>query len=239
MMNRTKKIKVIAIIPARGGSKGVLRKNVKQLAGKPLIVHTIEAALQSGVIDRVIVSTEDSEIAATAREYGAEIINRPAALAADEAPTEPALLHVVKYLEEIENYKADIIILLQATSPMRKGIHIKEALNQFLENGCDSLLSVCPSHTFLWKMNKDGANSINYDFRNRPRRQDAEPHYRENGAIYITTYKVLFEENNRLGGKIGLYEMKEEESLEIDSTFDFWLCEQLLLNKDGEYGGAI
>jgi len=234
-----KRANVIAIIPARGGSRGVTRKNLRQLAGKPLIAYTIEAALQSGVIDRVIVSTEDDEIAAVAGKYGAEVIKRPAALAADEAPTEPTLLHVVKRLKEKENYKADIIILLQATSPMRKGTLIKEAFHQFLENSHDSLLSVCPSHAFLWKMNKDRAIPVNYDFRNRPRRQDAEPQYRENGAIYITTYKILMGERNRLGGKIGLYVMAEEESLEIDSTFDFWLCEQILVNKDGEYGGSI
>jgi len=234
-MNK-KKSSVIAIIPARGGSRGVPRKNIKELAGKPLIAYTIEAALQSGVIDRVIVSTEDNEIAAIAGEYGAEVVVRPADLATDEAPTEPALLHVVKYLEETENYKADIIVLLQATSPMRRGKHIKEALHQFLENDCDSLLSVCPSHAFLWKTDADGANSINYDFRHRPRRQDAGPQYRENGAIYITDYEILVNEHNRLGGKIGLYVMKEEDSLEIDSAFDFWLCEQVLLRKGGNYG---
>jgi CMP-N,N'-diacetyllegionaminic acid synthase len=228
---------IVAIIPARGGSREVPRKNIKKLAGKPLIAYTIEAALQSGIIDRVIVSTEDDEIAALAKEYGAEVIKRPVALATDEAPTEPTLLHVVKHLEESENYKADIIILLQATSPMRKGTHIKEAFQQFLENGCDSLLSVCPSHAFLWKMNKDRAIPVNYDFRNRPRRQDAEPQYRENGAIFITAYKILVGEHNRLGGKIGLYVMTEEDSLEIDSTFSFWLCEQALTNKDGEHGG--
>ena len=238
MMNQInkKELRVIAIIPARGGSKGVPRKNIKQLAGKPLIAYTIETALQSGVIDRVIVSTEDNEIAAIAGKYGAEVINRPAALATDEAPTEPTLLHVVAYLEEKENYKADIIVLLQATSPMRKGTHIQEAFNRFLENGCDSMLSVCSTHAFIWKVNEDGAISVNYDFKNRSRRQDAEPQYRENGAIYVTAHKILVEEHNRLGGKIGLYVMTEEDSLEIDTMFDFWLCEQVLANKDGEYG---
>jgi CMP-N,N'-diacetyllegionaminic acid synthase len=227
---------VVAIIPARGGSRGIPRKNIQKLAGKPLIAYTIEAAQQSGVIDRVIVSTEDDEIAAIAGEYGAEIVKRPAALATDEAPTEPTLLHVVKHLEETENYKADIIILLQATSPMREGAHIKEALQRFLGNGYDSLLSVCPSHTFLWKTNKDRAMPVNYDFKNRPRRQDAQPQYRENGAIYITDHKILVGEHNRLGGKIGLYVMQEEVSLEIDNAFDFWLCEQVLLNKGSDYG---
>jgi len=226
------KPKIIAIIPARGGSKGIPRKNIRLLAGKPLIAYSIEAALKSKYIDRVIVSTEDEEIAEISKKYGAEVIKRPDELATDTAPTEPALEHVVKWLKEYEDYKTDIIVLLQPTSPLRNSKYIDEALDIFLNSDYNSLLSVCPSHAFIWKMSEN-SYPINYDFKNRPRRQDKEPEYRENGAIYITKYKILMENHNRLGGKIGLYVMPEKHSIEIDTEFDFYLCEQMLDLKEG------
>lgn len=219
---------VIAVIPARGGSKGIPRKNVREIAGEPLIAHTIKAALGSKALSRTIVSTEHQEIAQVARECGAEIVIRPAELATDFAPTEPVLEHAVKHLEETEGYRANVIVLLQPTSPLRDSQHIDEALEAFFKNDYDSLLSVCPSHVFLWRMGGKGAHPLNYDFKNRPRRQDREPKYRENGAIYITKYDILMGEHNRLGGKIGLYVMPEKSSLEIDTEFDFWLCESIL-----------
>lgn len=222
---------IVAIIPARGGSKGIPGKNTKELAGKPLIAYTLEATLSSKLRDRVVVSTDDKEIAGIAERYGAKVIMRPAELATDTAPTEPVLEHAVKWLEEYEIYKPDIIVLLQPTSPLRNREHIDEALSMFLGNDYDSLLSVCPTHAFLWSVGENGACSINYDFKNRQRRQDIVPEYRENGAIYITKYEVLMREHNRLGGKIGLYVMSEEDSLEIDTEFDFWLCQQVILKK--------
>ncbi|KAF5431160.1 N-acylneuraminate cytidylyltransferase [Candidatus Methanophagaceae archaeon] len=227
------KTKIIAIIPARGGSKGIPRKNVRLIAGKPLIAYSIEAALNSKYIEKAVVSTEDGEIAKISKKYGAEVIERPMELATDTAPTEPVLEHVVKWLQEQEGYKPDIVVLLQPTSPFRTSEHIDEALDIFLNDDCDSLLSVCPSSAFVWKMGAAGAYPINYDFKNRPRRQDKEHEYQENGAIYITTYNSLMENHNRLGGKIGLYIMPEVYSVEIDTEFDFYLCEQII-NSRGE-----
>lgn len=226
--SKGKKPKILAIIPARGGSKGIPRKNLRILCGKPLIAYTIEAALNSKYIDRVVVSTEDEEIADVAQGYSAEVIKRPPELADDLAPTEPSLEHVVRYMEETEGYRADVIILLQPTSPLRNSQHIDEAIETFFSNKYDSLLSVCPSHAFLWKADKEKMYSVNYDFRNRPRRQERELEYRENGAIYITKYDILMNGHNRLGGKIGLYIMPGKSSWEIDSEFDFWLCEHLI-----------
>lgn len=222
------KHKILAIIPARGGSKGIPRKNIKPLCGKPLIAYTIEAALSSKYLDRVVVSTEDKEIAEIAREYDTEIMMRPMELAGDFAATEPVLEHVIKHLNETAGYRCNVVVLLQPTSPLRNSQHIDEALETFFSNKYDSLLSVCLSHIFLWKVDKKGLYSLNYDFRNRPRRQDIEPEYRENGAIYITKHDILTNTHNRLGGKIGLYIMPEENSPEIDTEFDFWLCEQLI-----------
>lgn len=219
---------ILAIIPARGGSRGIPRKNVRLLCGKPLIAYTIEAALNSKYIDRVVVSTEDQEIAKIARKYGAEVIQRPQELATDNTPTEPVLEHVAKHLQQNENYRADIVVLLQPTSPLRTNRHIDEALESFLSKKYDSLLSVCRSHLFLWKTGKEGAYPLNFDFRNRPRRQDKEPEYQENGAIFITKPEILIQGHNRLGGKVGLYIMPVEESWEIDSEFDLWSCEEFI-----------
>lgn len=225
---KTKGKNIVAIIPARGGSTGLPRKNIKSLAGKPLIAYSIEAALKSKYIDKVIVSTEDEEIAEISRRYGAEVIERPKELAKDITPTEPVLEHILEWLKEDEGYKSDIIILLQPTSPLRNSKHIDEALDIFLNRDYDSLLSVCPSSAFLWRIGETSAYPVNYDFKNRPRRQDKEPEYRENGALYITTYNNFMKNHNRLGGMIGVYIMSEEFSIEIDTEFDFWLCKKIL-----------
>lgn len=218
---------ILAIIPARGGSKGIPRKNIKTLADVPLFVYTIEAAMDSRLISRTVVSTEDEEIAWTVWEYGAETIDRPKELATDFAPTEPVLEHAVKHLEG-EGYKADIIVLLQPTSPLRNGKHIDHALVTFFMGGYDSLLSVCNSHAYIWSIERGQACPLNWALGSRQLRQLRDPEYKENGAIYITKRDILMSEHNRLGGKIGLYVMPEEDSLEIDNEFDFWLCEAIL-----------
>ena len=228
---------IVAIIPARGGSKGVPRKNLRPLGGRPLLAYTVQAALESGVFARVIVSTEDGEIAGVAAGLGAEVVTRPLELATDEATTESALLHVLEHLETTEDYRPGIAALLQATSPLRDAAHIREALDTFVDGGYDSLLSVCRSHAFLWTVGESGARTVNYDYRHRPRRQDAAPEYRENGAIYFMSYAVLAGEKNRLGGRIGIYVMSEEDALEIDTPYDFWLCEKMIEFREGTHDG--
>ncbi len=193
-----------------------------------MIAYSIEQALASRWINRVIVSTDDEEIAEISREYGAQVIMRPTELATDTTTTSAVLEHVVRHLEETENYRADVALLLQPTSPLRNSQHIDEALGIFFRDRYDSLLSACSSHAFLWRMSEKRPYPLNYDFRSRPRRQDREPEYRENGAIYITTYEILISEHNFLGGRIGLYIMPEENSPEIDSEYDLWLCEQIM-----------
>ena len=231
--NKTKSMwgNVVAIIPARGGSTGLSRKNIRLLAGKPLVAYSIEAALKSRYINKVVVSTDDEEIAGISRRYGAEVIERPKELAKDITPTEPVIEHTLECLKEDEGYKCDIIILLQPTSPIRNIKHIDEALDLFLNKCYDSLLSVCPSSVFLWRTGETGAYPINYDYKSRPRRQDKEIEYRENGAIYITTYNNFMKSHSRLGGMIGIYIMSEEYSIYIDTAFDFWLCEKLILKE--------
>lgn len=222
--------KIIAVIPARGGSKGVPRKNIKILAGKPLIAWTIDAAKKSEYLDRVIVSTEDREIAETSKKWGAEVVKRPEDLAGDVSPTEPVTEQVINYLEKNGNYSPDAIVLLQPTSPLRLVHHIDESVKKFLQEKYDSLISVCPSHVFIWSNEKDGAIPVNYDFKKRQRRQDIKPEYRENGAIYIFNKKKFMEEKTIPCGRIGLYIMPVENSFEIDEGFDFWLCEEIIKN---------
>jgi len=218
---------IIAIIPARGGSKGIPKKNIKLLAGKELIAWTIEAALGSKYINRVIVSTDDKEIARVSKKYGSEVIKRPKELAIDKAKTIDAVFHALSVLKR-ENYNSDIIVLLQPTSPLRRTSHLDKAIHRFLKTRYDSLVSVCPSHAFLWKVEKGKAIPINYNFKKRARRQDIKPEYKENGAIYILERKNLIKERTIPNGKIGLYAMPEENSVEIDEQFDFWLCEKII-----------
>lgn len=219
--------RIIAIIPARGGSKGLPRKNIKNLAGKPLIAWTIKAALKSKYLDRVIVSTEDEEIASISKRWGAEVVKRPKALATDGAKTTDAVLHVLEVLKK-EKYEADIFVLLQPTSPLRRTVHIDDAIAEFLKEKCDSVVSVCPSHALIWKINKSGPAPVNYNLKKRVQRQDMRPEYKENGAVYVLNQKSFVREKLIPCGKIKLYVMPEEISLDIDTEFDLWLGSQII-----------
>jgi CMP-N,N'-diacetyllegionaminic acid synthase len=217
----------IAIIPARGGSKGIPRKNVRLLRDKPLIAHSILAAKESKYTDKVYVSTDNLEIAEISQEYGAEIINRPDELAGDTASSESALIHAFSEVEG-NGINPDLIVFLQCTSPIRTGADLDMAIAKIKADNADSLLSVSPSHRFLWEEVNGVAKSINYDYRNRPRRQDMQPQYVENGSIYIFKPWVLKKFKNRLGGKISLFVMSEAASWEIDSPLDFEIAASLI-----------
>ena len=219
------KINIIAIIPARGGSKGIPKKNIVNFLDKPLMVHSIDYAKSSDLISDIYVSTDDSDIAKIGLENGAKIIDRPVSISGDEASTESALLHA---LENI-NRKPDVIVLLQPTSPLRPKNSLNKALNHFFSSQYDSLLSISPTHRFFWKINNDTAVP-EYDFKNRPRRQDIKEDditYIENGSLYIFTYETLIKNKNRLGGKIGYTIFDEHYSFEIDSEVDLILLETL------------
>jgi N-acylneuraminate cytidylyltransferase len=218
----------ICIIPARGGSKGVPGKNIRPLAGKPLLAYSVEQALATPDIERVFVSTNSHDIAAVARDYGAEIIWRPAEISGDTASSESALLHALDQLREKESLRPDLIVFLQATSPLRRDGEIQEAIDTLRREEADSLLSVGPMHGFVWRNAEDGVEALNYDYRHRPRRQDAPEDLIENGSIYVFKPWVLREEGNRLGGKIALHRMRSLESFQIDDPEDFELMELIL-----------
>lgn len=212
----------LAVIPARGGSKGIHKKNIQLVAGLPLIAWSIKQALACKNIKHVIVSTDDEEIATISREYGAEVpFLRPSELAQDSTPTEPVLIHTLNYVSNNYKFKPYAVILLQPTSPLRHKNTINGAIDYFESKQLDSLLSVSEGSHFYWK-NKSDPVAL-YDYRNRLRRQDiaeSEIWYRENGSIYITKPDILAQHNNRLAGKIGIYKITEEEGVEVDTEID-------------------
>lgn len=219
----------VAFIPARGGSKGIPKKNIKLIAGKPLIAWSILQALESDLIDDVYVSTDCEEIAAVAREYGAKVpFLRPNDISGDTASTESAMLHFCQYLEQ-NDIHYDNFLLIQGTSPIRAKGRFDQAIQYFSQGHYDSLLTVSESHRFIWK-NPENPHA-SYDFMRRPRRQDIIPSERnfiETGSFYITKLEMLKKTGNRLCGKIAMLVTPEEESYEIDSLTDFLVCDALL-----------
>ncbi len=219
-------LNISVIIPARGGSKGIPGKNIKNFEGKPLITHTIDYALSSKhLINNIIVSTDDDQIAAISKASGVEIIERPKHLATDTASTESVIEHAIPLIKP----NPDILILLQPTSPLRPKGSLEIAINKFIDGNYDSFLSLSPTHNFFWSINKNYAKA-KYDFNNRPRRQDiveSKMNYVENGSIYIFTTKNFNSTKNRLGGNIGYIIFDEEFSHEVDTPQDLKILEQI------------
>ena len=227
-----KKSKTIAIIPARGGSKGIPRKNVRLLAGKPLICYTIERALESKNIDIVVVSTEDEEIAEVSKKCGAEIIKRPAELAEDKTPTIDVVFHALGSFEQNE-YIDLIIVLIQPTSPLRNTKDIDSAIELFLNADCESVVSVCevghPPH-WCFKIEEGYLKSLFGGTYLRMRRQDLEAVYMPNGAIYVSTPQTLYKYKSFYCNHTIPYIMPTRRSIDIDNEIDFMLAELLIKN---------
>ena len=224
---------VLAIIPARGGSKGIPRKNVRPLGGVPLIAHTIRQAANTPSITRIVVSTDDQEIGAVAKEHGAEVVWRPADLSGDTASSESALVHVLEMLRSREGYEPSLVVFLQATSPLRRPDDIERAIDTLRREGADSLFSACRVEGFVWRRTRGGDDlaSFSYDHRQRPRRQDAPEDMIENGSIYVFRPSILLEQKNRLGGRIAVYLMSPLDSFQIDEPDDLELMEKLLATR--------
>jgi N-acylneuraminate cytidylyltransferase len=218
---------ILAIIPARGGSKRLPNKNILPFAGKPLLAHSIEQAKAAQAVSRVVVTTDCDQIDAVARAFGAEVVRRPAALGDDAATSESALEHVLQTLKDSEQYQPDLVVFLQCTSPIRSAGDIDSAIRTFTEDKADSLLSVCRAHVFLWRRGPSGIESVNYDYRNRRRTQDMPEEFIENGSIYVFKPWVLEACKNRLGGKVALFEMAFWAAWQIDTKEDLEFCELL------------
>lgn len=204
---------ILGLIPARGGSKGVPDKNIKLICGKPLIVWTIEVALQAKQLDKIVVSTDSIKIAQIAETAGAEVLMRPAELATDMASTQEVMVHA------LQQYPADIIVLLQPTSPYRMEGRISECISEFVENDYDSLA------TGFWCDYKEyGTNSLP--------RQEIQGFFYDDGNIYVMKASNVLA-GDRYGKKIGRKVISRYENAEIDDAFDFWLLEHILRDRYG------
>jgi N-acylneuraminate cytidylyltransferase len=221
-------LEVLAVIPARGGSKGIPRKNVLPLAGLPLVAHNILQARLARLVSRVVVSTDDAEIGAAARKYGAGVIWRPAEISGDTASSEQALLHTLETLAQSEGYQPDLLAFLQCTSPLTLAEDIDGTIQALLDAGADTSLAVTPFHYFLWKDTGGEATGINHDKRRRPLRQEREPQYLETGAVYVMRAPGFRQARHRFFGKTAMYVMPGERRLEIDEPVDFQVAEMLL-----------
>ena len=217
--------RVIAFIPVRGGSKSIPLKNIKLFCGKPLVCWNIEALKSCSLVDEVIVATDSNEIWNTVecRHYAKTVLyRRSAENACDTASTESVML---EYIDNAHLAKDDIFMLVQATSPLTESIHFSEALQMYSNGEYDSILTCVRNYRFFW--NEDGT-SMNYDYMNRPRRQNFSGMLMENGAFYINTVGNILSNGNRLGGKIGIYEMPEYTATEIDEPDDWTILESLM-----------
>ena len=234
------KKKILGIIPARGGSKSMPRKNIKSLLGKPLIAWAIEALKESGVCDRVVVSTDDQEIADVAKKYGAEVpFMRPAELAQDTSPTLPVLQHAVKWLKENEAWEPDVIILTQATTPCVPAACIKDGFNLFLKSNADSVISLVEvpgGYSPHWQFNLKEGNEAEL-FVGGPvkgvirRRQDLPKTYIRNSAFYIFKTKLLFDEDPSFyGNDVCGFVMDAKYAVDIDTPEDWEIAERQLKN---------
>lgn len=218
-------MKTIAFIPVRGGSKSIPLKNIKPFCGKPLVCWNIEALEGCDLIDEIIVATDSDKIEETvlAQSYKkTKIYRRSAENACDTASTESVMLEYINYAHLPQE---DIFMLVQATSPLTETQHFTEALGIYQKGIYDSMLTCVRNYRFFW--NEDGT-SKNYDYMNRPRRQNFKGELMENGAFYINTVSNILKSGNRLSGKIGIYEMPEYTATEIDEPDDWIILENLM-----------
>ena len=231
-------METLGVIPARGGSKGIPRKNLVPLGGRPLIAHTCEAARASRTLTRVVVSTDDQEIAATAAALGVDVpFLRPAALAADDTPMLDVLLDLLSTLEQRERYRPDVLVLLQPTSPFRRAEHIDTAVDRLVASGADSVVSVIPvPHQFtpssLMRLEGDRLVPAG-ESHAPPRRQDKPVLYARNGpAVLAVRSEVILRQRALYGRDTRAFMMSRAESVDIDDGFDLQMAELLFAARE-------
>lgn len=230
-------VRCVAVIPARGGSKGVPRKNVLDVGGLPLVAHTIRAARGSRHVDQVLVSTDDEEIAAVSTRFGAAVVRRPAELAVDQASSESALLHA---LSTWQGELPELLVFLQCTSPLTTSEHIDGTIDALLAAEADSALTVAPFHGFLWQAGHGGeAEPVMHEKSRRPRRQDRTPQYLETGAVYVMRVGGFLAARHRFFGKTVKHVVPSSSVLEIDDPEDLERARRIMAEPELEARGSL
>jgi len=220
-------MKIHCVILARGGSKGIPKKNIIDFCGKPLIAWTIKQCLSSKYITNVWVSSDSKEILDVAEKYGAQVILRPNNISGDLASSESAWLHAVEEIQK--SMEIDLVLAPQVTSPLREVKDIDGAIELFKKGKYDSMFSASTSDDlFYWQESNNIIESVNYDYKNRKRRQDSKEQIIENGSFYLFKPKIIKKELNRFGGKIGFSKMSFWKMFEIDDADDIRMCSALM-----------
>lgn len=212
--------KVVSVIPARGGSKGVARKNLERIGGISLVARTVLTALEAELVERVYVSTDDADIAEAAKLAGADVIIRPTALASDSASSEDALLHACETIEKDLGHQPTVLLFMQATSPFTAAENVDMAVRRVLDGSEDVVFSALETYEFLWRDSSEGVVGANHDQGSRPRRQDREPHFRETGGFYALRWSGFLAARFRFFGRIGIQRVDAVEAMEVDSYAD-------------------
>jgi YrbI family 3-deoxy-D-manno-octulosonate 8-phosphate phosphatase len=231
-------VRTVAVIPARGGSKGVPGKNLRRVGGFPLVVRAIRACQAAAQVDEVVVSTDDDQIAAAAGAAGARVVRRPAELAGDTATSESALLHA---LDALGAPDPDVLVLVQCTSPFLDPAHLDAGVALVGSGVADSAFSAVKTYEFLWRRSGSGdpaatAAGVNHDAARRPRRQDREPDWRETGAFYVMDVPGFRRAGHRFFGRTAVVPVAEHSALEIDSPTELAMAEALAPLVDGRAG---
>ena len=232
---------VLAVVPARGGSKGIPRKNLQLLAGTPLVVHAVRTGLKAQLVTRVVCSTEDAEIADAARAAGAEVpFLRPAELAQDSSEDWPVFVHVLDWLDEHEGWRPELIVNLRPTSPLRTPRHVDDAIRLLLETGADSVKAVCLARQHphkMWLRQSDGRIE---PFLKTPMRLERGPDvpraeledvYWQNGVVDVTRREVIFEQRVMIGRRVAGLVTELADSIDIDTPLDLAMAELLLAQR--------
>lgn len=227
-------MKFLVVIPARGGSKGIPMKNIYPVNGKPLLIYSLEMMLQVEFDGDIVVSTDSKQIKEVALSIpGIGVVDRPEDISGDKSSTESALLHALKVMENRKGCSYDAVVTLQATSPLRKAVTVKSCFEKYEEDRekYDALLTLTETRTDYWI--KEGEDHYRRLYPDAPRRrQDREPIYIENSALYITDKKSLIETNSVLGYHVNGYVISEREGVDINEPIDILLAEELLKEED-------
>ncbi len=220
--------RVLAVVPARAGSKGISGKNLRRVGGRSLVARAVDAALATPSIDTVVVSTDGPDIADEARAAGARVLHRPADLAGDTASSESALLHVLDVLERIHEEVPEVLVFLQATSPFTDPADLEAAVHRVLSGAADVVFAAVPSHAFLWRADGDGqARAVNHDASVRPRRQDRAPEFRETGAFYVLRVDGFRQHRHRFFGRTELTAIDAATAVDVDDETDLTVARAL------------